>query len=217
MPTEFTLPLIVVLALVVGVGFMVAQRQSKARREALAKRAMLFGLTFIESTPVEELEGLSLHLFEQGSSSAAANAMSGRYRGADLVAFDFEYTTGSGKNRTTHNQTVVLFRPLADRLPRFEMRPEHLFHRIGQIFGYQDIDFPQHEGFSKKYLLRGEDERAVREAFRTYILDHFQNNPGWSLESNGDALLVYRHGKKVKPEEYQKFMDEVAEIREMFR
>ncbi|MFC1544470.1 hypothetical protein ACFL4Y_04375, partial [Gemmatimonadota bacterium] len=96
MPTAFVLSSIVFLVVIAVAIFVVVHRKSKARRQALARQAMMFGFTYAEEAPADDLEGLSLHLFEQGHSRKVTNAMSGRYRGSDLRAFDYHYTTGSG-------------------------------------------------------------------------------------------------------------------------
>jgi len=52
------------------------------------------------------------------------------------------------------------------KLPFFELKPENTFHKIGQVFGYQDIDFEAFPNFSKGYLLRG----LMNQKFVNYLL-----------------------------------------------
>ena len=80
------------------------------------------------------------------------------------------------------------------------------------MFGYQDIDFEASEEFSRHYLMRGPDERAIRAAFGAEAIGFFAQNPGWSVESFGGSLAVYRTARRCKPEEIQPFLAEAASV-----
>ncbi len=71
------------------------------------------------------------------------------------------------------------------RLPNFTLRPENLFHKIGQVFGYQDIDFDSHPEFSKRYLLKGENESEVRSTFSADTLAFYESDQKLSTEDAG--------------------------------
>ena len=53
------------------------------------------------------IDTLDFHLFSQGSSTIN-NVMSGPLYGMQTMVFGYSYTTGSGKNRRTTRQSVVL-------------------------------------------------------------------------------------------------------------
>ncbi|MGI9471696.1 MAG: hypothetical protein ACR2NZ_09210, partial [Rubripirellula sp.] len=103
---------------------------------------------------------------------------------------------------------VMSFRSVNLDLPAFELRPESVFHRIGKVLGYQDIDFESHPEFSKRYLLRGQDEDAVRAMFTPELLSFFESQEKVSAEASGDLLVFYRAGKRLKPEMIRAFMEE---------
>jgi hypothetical protein len=90
------------------------------------------------------------------------------------AVFDYIYVTGSGKSQQTHYQTVVYLEPVNLALPMFSLRPETLFHRMLSAFGYQDIDFGQRPEFSKQYILRGQNELAIRQTFNDRVLSFFR-------------------------------------------
>jgi hypothetical protein len=100
------------------------------------------------------------------------------------------------------------------------MRPEHFFHRIGSVLGYQDIDFESHPTaaeFSKKYLLRGKDEQTIRALFTDTVLTFFAAHPDKVLlEGSGDQLILYRDGKIIEPEDIPAFMKEGFEVFRLF-
>ena len=212
------LPFLIIgaVAAIIGVGAYVAYLNEKKRTAALFDVATRMGFTFEPKVSNDEAATLgSFHLFKLGRNRKGKNLMRGKAQGADAVVLDYQYTTGSGKSSHTHVQTVVLFPAIGveARLPDFTLAPEHWWTKIGEVFGYQDINFESNEEFSKQYLLRGPDESAIRGAFGPNVLGFFAQNQGWSVESSGGSLAVYRAEKRPTPEEMQPFVAETAAVR----
>lgn len=181
----------------------------KKRTEAMKQVADEMGFDFVgspDSSMFAEVGGL--YLFEQGHSKRFGNLMSGEANGMELRLFDYWYTTGSGKSKSTHVQTVVCFLLYNAGLPPFSMRPQNFFHTIGTWFGYQDINFESHPQFSSYYLLRGNNEEAVRQLFTQQALDHFETIKGTCVEGGGDVLVCYRAAKRTDPKELRTLMEE---------
>ena len=153
-----------------------------------------------------------VRLFKQGRRPRVKNLMHGRIEDLAIFIFDYAYTTGSGKNSNTWNQTVTAIQLTGDRLAEFELRPENLFHKIGSAMGYQDIDLEGHPEFSKKYLLRGSDETAICAAFNDDIVEYLTASKGISAESSGDWLVVYRSRKRVSPDAVSDFLEEAFTV-----
>ena len=95
---------------------------------------------------------------------------------------------------STTAQAVISFRSPGLNPPRFVLRPEILFHRMGDVVGLHDIDFDSHPQFSKKYLLRGTADEKVRELFRHDVLDVFEDIERVSAEGLRDQF-IYRSWK----------------------
>ncbi len=72
--------------------------------------------------------------------------------------------------------------------------------------GYQDIDFGQRPEFSKSYLLRGQDEMAIRQVFNDRLLSFYESYSGTCTDAGGNQLLVFRAGYRFKPEEIQNYI-----------
>jgi hypothetical protein len=186
----------------------------RKRREALAQTALMLGFTYLDKVPETVAAGLgNFHLFRRGHSKSGRNMMEGKSGDAPVTLLDYQYTTGGGKDSHMHRQTIAIFRGAATGVPEFELTPEHWWDRVAQVFGYKDIDFEASEEFSRRYLLRGPDESAIRAAFGTEALGFFAQNLGWSVESLGGSLAVYRADKRCKPEEIQPFLAEAAAVR----
>ena len=159
----------------------------------------------------------ALTLFGRGHSRKSYNVLSGQSQNIDVAVFGYQYTTGGGKNSHTSRQTVMAFDSPHLQLPAFELRPEHMFHKIGQAFGYSDIDFETHPQFSKKYLLRGKNEDAIRDVFTADALEFFEAGKGISVEARDGQLIYYRSGRRIKPEEIQAFMEQAFRCYALFK
>ena len=201
-----------VLLLVGGI-FVVSQQMEKQRTEALAAAAQAMGFAFEPAGDLAVMKGFGdLPLYDRGHSKRVRNVMSGKAGDRDVKLFDYRYTTGSGKNSHTWSQTVAMFPQGATGLPDFLLAPENIFHKIGQAFGYQDIDFDSSPDFSSHYLLRGPDEMAIRSAFGAEALAYFGQERGWHVEVAGGNVGVYRSDKRCKPEELAAFREQVSAV-----
>jgi hypothetical protein len=200
------------LALVGGI-FAFTMRMERKRTEALAAASQAMGFAFEPEGDLEALKGFGdLPLYTHGHSKRVKNVMTGRTGDHDMKLFDYRYTTGGGKNSHTWNQTVVLFPRGGEGLPDLLLAPESIFHKIGAVFGYQDIDFDSSPDFSSHYLLRGPDEMAIRSAFSADAIAFFGQQRGWHVEVAGRNVGIYRSDKRCKPEDLPTFLAETQGV-----
>lgn len=205
-------------ALVMGAIIFAVYWHEKRRTERFQAVCLQLGLAFSPKGDDTLLDRLSkFHLFSQGRARKIKNMLHGETPEAEVAVFGYRYTTGSGKNSSTWSQTVMYFRSPSLTLPQFALRPENLFHRIGQVFGYKDIDFDSHAAFSKRYLLRATDEAAVRGVFADHVLSHFEAQQEVSTEGGGDQLIFYRSTKRIDPDRVRPFMEEGFRVFNLFR
>jgi hypothetical protein len=180
------------------------RKKERERTEAMRGVASFLQWNFVEVAPWNMIGNLdSFTLFNHGHSKQIKNFMYGEANGVKAAMFDYVYVTGSGKNRTTHFQTVTYLEPANLRAPYFTLRPEGFFTKIMQAFGYQDIDFGQRPEFSQKYLLRGQDEMAIRQAFNDQLLSFFETYQGTSVDAGNNQLFVFRAEHRCQPQEAQ--------------
>ena len=185
-------------------GIMSSIKAQRLRREALAAFAASAGFEYREKLGSYADVGLpEIELFGMGGSRSYANAMRGEIEGSGVAVFDFSYVISTGKSTTRITQTVVAISTGDTVLPEFTLTKENLFHKIGQAFGYQDIDFDMFPEFSKDYLLRGADEGAIRALFDARVIDAYLNGLACSAEVCGGWLLVFRGGKSLKADQVQ--------------
>lgn len=197
-----------VLALIGGVAWL-GWMQEKKRKEAIQAAALALGFSYSEEG---SSEGLGLPLFERGHGRRVRNALTGQTAGNPVTVMDYQYTIGSGKNSQTHRQTVAIFPEAGGGLPAFELGPENFLHRIGQVFGYQDIDFDEDPEFSKSFLLRGEDETAIRKLFGASVRAACGNFTEWNVQCRNGRVAVFRQNWRPDPAELPSFLANALRI-----
>lgn len=201
---------IVIAAVVLLIIMLVAYAKKKAleRMRALQQAAQQLGWAFTPDASLAMLPGLERHhLFSQGHSKTVLNLMQGAVDGGRASIFDYRYTIGHGKNQQTFNQSVIYFQSERLNLPSFSLRPEGFGHKLISAFGYQDIDFANHPTFSSKYLLRGPDEQAIRNAFSEAALVYYENNLRLSTDGGGNEIFFYRQNVRVEPHAVRALLD----------
>ena len=218
MNTSIAILLVLVGAAGVGAVIFLNHRSQKKRAEAMERIAGELKLVFTpEGDETVMSEHSALHLFLQGRSKKIRNLIRGTVRDLNVSIFDYQYTTGAGKHQHTWSQTVISLQPQGRNLPAFTMRPENVFHKLGSMMGYQDIDFESNPVFSKKYLLRGPDDAAIRSVFTSRVLMFFESEPGLCVEADGRKLIVYRHSARAKPEVLRESVEKGIQIAGLFQ
>jgi hypothetical protein len=133
-----------------------------------------------------------------------------------VCVFQFSYVTGSGKSRTSHIQTVLFMVSSKMNLPSFLLEPENILHKIAEIFGGGDIDFPESPVFSSKFLLKGTDLERITALFGPEVRSFFEQNLGWSVEGMGDSFIALSHGRVWPVREIPHLVQIGEQITEMF-
>ncbi len=153
-------------------------------------------------------------LFRRGFSKRISNIIHGQEEmlNLDIYIFDYRYTISTGNSARVVRQTVFFVQSRKLGLPSFFMRPEHIFHRLGEYLGMQDIDFVEHPSFSRNYLLQGDDEDYIRASVNEPFLRFFSIEKNWYLEGVNYYLIFYRRGKRLKPDQIKSFFNKGLEI-----
>ena len=191
---------------------------NRQRTQVLKSLAASLSFTFSEKGDDSLMGQMSVfHLFSLGHAHRITNVFTGKFNLLPVTVLDYKYTTGGGKDSHTWRQTVLIMDCEKLQLPRFVLRPENFFDKIGSAFGRKDINFDIAPVFSKKYFLRGDNEAAVRSLFTARILDYYGQHPGLSTESDGVRLIYYRPSKRVPPDKFQAFLQEGYDVFSLFK
>jgi len=207
------------IALLLGITFVllivvfvvVSRRKERERTEALRRVAETAGLAFEPKADIAAVRLLGdVQLFARGHSKQVTNLMRGRLGDQQVAVFDYRYTIGSGKSQRTDMQTVVLLPSAKNFLPDLQMVPENPLSRLWESFGYQDIDIESSPEFSRRYIVRGADEAAIRAALYPGATSYFAEHEGWTVEVQSGTVGIYRGDNRPKPDDMRTFIDEAC-------
>lgn len=190
--------------------FVISSQVEKKRTEALLTMSSEMGMTFKAKDSSKEAKALvsSFGLGNKGHSQSCKNIMKGEAGGLQTTILDHFYKIGSGKDAQRYHQSVLIFEQPDLPMPSFQLRPENLGDKIKSVFGRKDIDFDDSPEFSKQYYLVGANEKEVRNLFSPRLRSFLVRNQGWYLEANGNYLLLFRAGHRVKPPQMTAFLQE---------
>jgi carbonic anhydrase len=193
------------------------KKNEQQRTQALQSTAEALDWDFEPAVQANSIAGIErLALFDLGDDNQIKNLMYAEVDGVSTTVFDYVYTVGV-KRPTTFFQTVVLFEPEGQSFPEFVLRPEGAFDKMFSAFGYQDIDFDGRPEFSRQYILRGEDEPAIRRIFNDEMLSFYESNPGTFTDAGDNQLFVYRAHHRLAPEEIESYIEIGLQILSLMR
>ncbi|GAB5551916.1 MAG: hypothetical protein Sapg2KO_15070 [Saprospiraceae bacterium] len=150
--------------------------------------------------------------FETRPIERKSNVISGTYTDQNIpwVISDITFDEGALMATEVYKTTVQIIH-LPAVIPLFILEKEHfldkLFDRVMEMSGQRDIDFQLFTKFSKKFLLKGENEAAIRSFFTPALIEFLEQEDIYHIESNGDALLLFKYLRPAKAEELQKMLD----------
>lgn len=194
--------------LIIG-GLIWAAHVERKRKESLQQLAQELGMSFADVLSDHDQGVLiGFALGQRGHSRKHFNAMTADSGELRMVVFDYAYTIGGGKNKQRHTQSVVLLTCPSLYLPAFSLAPETFLDRMAEMLGYKDIDFDDDEEFSRRYLLKGPDEAAIRDYFTRERRQAFLKWPKLTIEAAGHSFIFYEARKRRPPEEAKQLMEQ---------
>ena len=196
---------------------VLVRRAERDRTAALRAAAARLGWTWRGEVAASAIPDLDrFELFTQGRRRKLTNLITSPSGDPRAVLFDYAYTTGGGNSQSRHNQTVFYAVSDSLRLPTFSLRPQHFFHSIAKAFGYQDIDLEWRPAFSGMFVLRGDDEAAVRAAFDSAVTEFFETHAGVCAAGVGRELLYWRPDRRTSGDDVEAFVREGMELAARF-
>jgi hypothetical protein len=195
------LPVLISAAGVLFLGllfFLLYHYYEKKRSEEMKEFALQQGYTFTMEPEIDD--GLKrFKLGRKGHSHKLMNLISRSKRGEKVMVFDYQFIIGYGKNQRFCRQTVI--RLTAPNIPVFILTRERFINKMAEKLGFQDIDFEEDKTFSETFVLKGENEAAIRKQFTSAVRQEALADNTITIECNGDELLFYRPSKYVKVNE----------------
>jgi hypothetical protein len=187
---------LVFLLVVAGLAALgvVAFRAEEKRQRQLRHWARARGLargTGLEHAWDERYPGQSV--FRRGRSRKVALLLGGEVDGLPVTAMDYRFVTGSGKNRTTHHRAVVIVETGFPTI-RLEIRREHVFDRVGEFLGHDDIDFESAE-FSRTFHVSSPDRKWAYDVIHARTMEYLLTAPPFAVTFGFGEVAVIRNGR----------------------
>jgi hypothetical protein len=196
-PWDLIIGAVVLFVVLMGMVFYFDRR----RRKKLGEMAQSLGLTYrAVATDADCRMPAGCSLMDEGRDPAIGNVLEvARTDELDFTLFDLSYTSGYGRSETVISQTVGRMRAPLLKLPEFRLFPQTILSDIRIAFGGTDINFSDSPNFSKKYVLRGEDEAAICRLFTPSLRQTLETFDHLTVEGANDVLFVFRWGRRIKP------------------
>ncbi len=211
----FGIFILVFLAGVILVGLLFVHFRAKRRREALAALANGWGWTYRAGNDrALPTQFAGLKCLERGSNRYAYNVLTGSFRGYPACAFDYHYQTTSrdskGRRRTQHHHSSIVVLDTGLPLKPLVIRPENIFDRMGEFFGFDDIDFESTE-FSRAFHVWSPDRAWAFDVIHQETMEFLLAAPRYHFELLGSRTFVYR-AKHFSPVEFQGALELAAGV-----
>ena len=152
------------------------------------------------------------HFFEIRPIERKSNSLIGQFddTGVSWQISDVTFNEGDAFSAETFNTTLIVLK-LNKKIPVFTMEKEGLFEkifdRVMALTGYKDIDFEMYPDFSRKFLITGKNESEIRSFFSKELVEFFEKNQIYHVESNGEAIIIFDKIKLARTDETISLID----------
>lgn len=120
--------------------------------------------------------------------------------------FDIEFSEGEFIAKGVVRTTMLHFE-LERNIPSFTLDREGFLEKVYALTGFKDIPIQDHNDFSKRFYLLGEDVEAITKFFTHDLTLFFESNPYYHIESNGHSILVFGKERLASLKEIKALLD----------
>jgi len=189
--------------------------QAKKRREALVAWATAHGLTFsVDNEYGVDIQFPDFDCLSQGSDRYAYNIMRGALQGRETQAFDYHYETYStdskGRRETHHHRLSAVIVSSSVLLQPLFIRPEGFLDRVGEFFGFEDINFESAE-FSRRFYVKAPDRKWAYDVIHARTMEFLLAVPPMTLKFGPHHVIAYT-GSTFDAAGFQQAFDVAAGI-----
>ena len=218
-----TTTLFIVLLFITFAVFLIISgyRGRQKRLQSLQSFASQNGWEFVPGANVDYFSTASSYeLFNplKGYSKQITALMKKPHDGGEAFVFDYSYKVHTSGHGSSHREcTVLAFRSPRLQLPYFALYPESFFSGLGELFGYNDIDFDTHPKFSERFKLCGKDVTQVRQLFRPQVRDFFEGTDTINVDGGNDCLFLYTGNTVIPAEQLNGFITHATQLYDLLR
>ena len=123
-----------------------------------------------------------------------------------LNLFDIEFSEGEFIAKKVI-RTSMFHIELENDIPTFTLDQEGFLEKVYAFAGFKDIPIQNHNDFSKRFYLLGEDEAAITSFFTDELVMFFESNPYYHIESNGKNLIIFGKERLASVKEIKALID----------
>ncbi len=145
-------------------------------------------------------------LFRTKTIDHVFNRCEGRDDGIRYKLFDVEYYEGVFIAKQVFRTTVLVIH-MDREMPRFTLDKEGLFHRAAELIGFSYIELEAYPDFSRRFLLKGDNERAIKGFFERGLVRFFESNPYYHVQSTYESLLIFKRERLASISEVKALID----------
>ena len=182
------------------------------RQIRLQKMAITNGWSFDREVDWNTSYLRNFHFFDSRPIERKSNSLQGKdiENNAQWEIADIVFDEGAMLALEVYQTTVQIVK-LPGKIPSFIIDKEGLFDKIFErvrVFSRinRDIDFMKHPDFSHKFNLSGENEEAIRVFFTDDLIRFLDENEIHHIESNGEALMIFKYVHIARTEEVQNML-----------
>jgi len=180
----------VFVAVFVGVAWWLSSKRRKEIQAWAEAKGLRFQPTRDRSLDERYSEFTCLR---RGHSRYAYNGVAGNWNGRDLLAFDYHYATGAGKNRHDYRFSAIILSSTFPLRP-LTIRTETVFDKLTDALGFEDIDFESSE-FSREFHVGSPDRRWAFDVVHQRTMEFLLGQPRFALQFGRREVIVWRNRK----------------------
>ncbi len=137
----------------------------------------------------------------------AHNIMHGQRDGSGqrrVVCFDYHYQTSSTNNKGHSTTQTYRFSGViietALPLRALRVQPENFFDKVGEFFGFDDIDF-ESAAFSRAFKVVSPDRRWAYDVIHPAMMEFMLARQGYTLQT-GSGNMIVTDGRRWNADEF---------------
>lgn len=187
------------------IGGSMRKSANKKRQGEASAVAEELGLEFLPHVDMlQELSGSDLS-DSAGPNKQCINCLGGQENELQYKVFQFDFTTGHGKNMEIHRQTVACIELGHSFMADFQVKTKGFFDKL---FGAPTNTFEMDDlAFSKTYWTCSTEPTRARNLLSAEVMAWIHAHD-WSVESNKGRLLIYKPRWIVDASRMKSFIDD---------
>lgn len=204
------------VALVFGMIIWSLVLREQIRTKKLTAVGAGLGLSMVKENTLYRIDTPLFHLGDEGA-NRFRNAMEGTVAGLQTVFFDlyYEVDRGGDDGKTSAWYTAAAFAFPNREFPTFSITKSGFLSRRAR----NKVEIEGNPEFSERFVVNGKEQAAIRELLNGALIQTVVSaRPSEKLviEGAGSWLVLYRRGRRVRPEHWKEFLDETSTIASAF-